>query len=216
MSQSNEQTPKTFSDFLRLIFKGVLESIAKFLNQLGIRPNIVTAAGLVGNLAAGVLIAMGHLLWGGVLAMVVGPFDALDGTMARLRNESGRYGAFVDSVTDRYSEIALFGGLLVYYSQKGTWQNVLLVFFALIGSVMVSYIRARAESLDYSAKIGLLTRAERYLVLIPGIILSYPHISLWILAVLTNFTAIQRFWHVRMQAKQVEKDQLKKKEIENG
>lgn len=216
MSQSNEQAPKTFSDFLRHIFKGVLESIAKFLNRLGIRPNVVTAAGLIGNLAAGVLIAMGHLLWGGILAMVVGPFDALDGTMARLRNESGRYGAFVDSVTDRYSEIALYGGLLVYYSQNGTWQNALLVFFAVIGSVMVSYIRARAESLDFSAKIGLLTRVERYLVLIPGIILGYPHISLWILAVLTNFTAIQRFWHVRMQAKQDQKDQLRQKEIENG
>jgi CDP-diacylglycerol--glycerol-3-phosphate 3-phosphatidyltransferase len=134
--------------------------------------------------------------------MLVGPLDALDGTMARMRNESGRYGAFVDSVTDRYSEIALYGGLLVYFNKTGTWQDALLVFFAAVGSIMVSYTRARAEALNYSAKIGLLTRAERYIVLIPGIIFGFPHISLWILALLTHVTALQRFWYVRKQAKE--------------
>jgi len=201
MSQSKDQKPQTFTDFLRKLFKSILETIAGFLNQLGIRPNVVTAMGLIGNLIASVLIAMGWLFWGGLVAMIVGPLDALDGTMARLRKESGKYGAFVDSVTDRYSEIVLFGGLLVYFIENGTWQDALLVFFAAVGSIMVSYVRARAESLDYSAKIGLLTRAERYIVLIPGIILGYPRISLWILAVLANFTAIQRFLYVRQQAK---------------
>ena len=163
---------------------------------------MITGAGLIGNLIASILIAQGFLLWGGLLALLVGPFDALDGTMARLLNESSRYGAFVDSVTDRYSEIVLYGGLLIFFIQTGSWQDAFLVFLAVIGSIMVSYIRARAESLDYSAKVGLLTRAERYLVLIPGIIIGYPRISLWILAVLTNFTAIQRFWYVRKQARQ--------------
>ena len=204
MSRLPENQKETFSDFLRRIFKGVLESVGGFLNHLGIKPNMITIAGLVGNVCAGVLIATGHLVWGGLLAMLVGPFDALDGTMARLRGESGRYGAFVDSVTDRYSEIALYGGLLVYFIQYKTWHASLLVFFATIGSIMVSYVRARAEALDFSAKIGLLTRAERYLVLIPGIILKQPIVSLWILAILTNFTAIQRFWHVRRQAKDEE------------
>ena len=204
MSLLPENQKETFSDFLRRIFKGVLESVGGFLNHLGIKPNMITIAGLVGNVCAGVLIATGHLVWGGLLAMLVGPFDALDGTMARLRGESGRYGAFVDSVTDRYSEIALYGGLLVYFIQYKTWHASLLVFFATIGSIMVSYVRARAEALDFSAKIGLLTRAERYLVLIPGIILKQPIVSLWILAILTNFTAIQRFWHVRRQAKDEE------------
>ena len=204
MSRLPENQKETFSDFLRRIFKGVLESVSGFLNHLGIKPNMITIAGLVGNVCAGVLIATGHLVWGGLLAMLVGPFDALDGTMARLRGESGRYGAFVDSVTDRYSEIALYGGLLVYFIQYKTWHASLLVFFAAIGSIMVSYVRARAEALDFSAKIGLLTRAERYLVLIPGIILKQPIVSLWILAILTNFTAIQRFWYVRRQAKDEE------------
>lgn len=202
MNQSNPQDPKTFTDFLRQIFKGILDNIAAILNKLGIRPNMVTAAGLVGNLIAALLIALGELTWGGLIAMLVGPLDALDGTMARMRNESGRYGAFVDSVTDRYSEIALYGGLLVYFNKTGTWQDALLVFFAAVGSIMVSYLRARAEALNFSAKIGLLTRAERYIVLIPGIIFGFPHVSLWILAVLTHVTAIQRFWYVRKQAKE--------------
>ena len=144
---------------------------------------------------------MGYLLWGGVIAMVIWPLDAVDGTMARLRGESGRYGAFVDSVTDRYSEIAVYGGLLVHFIRVGSWQDGLLVFFAMAGSMMVSYVRARAEALGYSAKIGLLSRVERYIVLIPGLIFGYPRISLWILAVLGNITAVQRFWYVRKQAK---------------
>jgi len=201
MNSMNNQDQKTFTDFLRRTFKGVLEAIARFLNKLGIRPNFVTAFGLAGNIAAGVLIATGHLVLGGLVAMIIGPLDALDGTMARLRGESGAYGAFVDSVTDRFSEIALYGGLLVY-SLDGSIQNVLLIFFATVGSLMVSYVRARAESLSFSAKMGLLSRAERYLILIPGIIFGYLRISLWILAVMTNFTAIQRFWHVRRQAKE--------------
>ena len=196
-----EPDPTTFTDHLRRVFKVILEGIAKFLNRLGIKPNVITIAGFFGNFIAGVLIALGYLFWGGLLALIVGPFDALDGVMARLRNESGKYGAFIDSVTDRWSEIALFGGLLVYFSENGTWQDALLVFFATVGSIMVSYIRAKAEALGYSAKIGLLTRAERYIVLIPGIILGYPRISLWILALLTNFTALQRFLFVRKQAR---------------
>ncbi len=202
MTSKQDLENKTFSEFLRQTFKGLLEGISKFFIILGIRPNMVTTAGLIGNLIASILIAQGNMLWGGLLALLVGPLDALDGTMARLLNESSRYGAFVDSVTDRYSEIALFGGLLIFFIQTGTWQDALLVFLAVVGSIMVSYIRARAESLDFSAKVGLFTRAERYLVLIPGIILGYPRISLWILAVLTNFTALQRFWFVRKQARQ--------------
>jgi CDP-diacylglycerol---glycerol-3-phosphate 3-phosphatidyltransferase len=200
MSSSKKLSPKTFTEFLRQVFDGTLKTIAVFLNRFGIRPNYITAFGLIGNLVAGIFIGTGRLFWGGLIAMLIWPLDALDGTVARLRNESGRYGAFVDSVTDRYSEIVIYAGLLVYLIGDGTWGDALLVFFAAVGSVMVSYTRARAESLEYSAKIGLLSRVERYLVLIPGLLLGYPRISLWLLAVLANFTALQRFLHVRKQA----------------
>jgi CDP-diacylglycerol--glycerol-3-phosphate 3-phosphatidyltransferase len=212
MKKSVNEPPKTFTDRLRIFFRGVLEGLGGFLNRLGIPPNVITISGLLGNVVAGVLIGFGHLFWGGLVAMLVGPLDALDGTMARLRGGDSQYGAFIDSVVDRYSEIALFAGLLVHFNDVGSWQDALLVFFAAVGSIMVSYVRARAESLDYSAKIGLLTRAERYIVLIPGIILNYPRISLWILAILTNFTALQRFLYVRKQAKAQSHD-LNKKEV---
>lgn len=208
MSASKNQEPETFTDFLRRIFRGVLESLAAFANRFGIKPNFITAGGLLGNLLASVLIATGYLFWGGLIAMLVGPLDALDGAIARLRGESGKYGAFVDSVTDRYSEIALYGGLLVYFNETGSWRDALLVFFAAVGSIMVSYVRARAEALHYTAKIGLFTRAERYLVLVPGIIFGYPRVSLWLLAILANFTALQRFLHVRRQAKRNVKKNL--------
>ncbi|MEA3327137.1 MAG: CDP-alcohol phosphatidyltransferase family protein [Chloroflexota bacterium] len=212
MNQTQEQEPKTFTDFLRRIFNGFLDSIAAFLNHLGVKPNVITASGLIGNLAAGIMIATGHLFWGGLIALIVGPLDALDGVLARQRNESSEYGAFVDSVTDRYSEMAIFGGLLVYFSKTGYWLDPLLVFFAAIGSFMVSYTRARAESLGYSAKIGLLSRAERYLILIPGVVLGYPRISLWIIAVLANFTALQRFLHVRKKTRGTKNQKMQKKE----
>jgi len=212
MNQLQEQEPKTFTDLLRKIFKNILSGIAEFLNRLGVRPNVITAFGLIGNLAAGILIATGHLYWGGLTALIVGPLDALDGVLARLRSESSEYGAFVDSITDRYSEMAIFGGLLVYFSKTGNWLDSLLIFSAAIGSFMVSYTRARAESLGYSAKIGLLTRAERYLILVPGVVLGYPRISLWIIAVLANFTALQRFIHVRKKTREITNQKIQKKE----
>jgi CDP-diacylglycerol--glycerol-3-phosphate 3-phosphatidyltransferase len=95
----------------------------------------------------------------------------------------------------------LYGGLLYHFVQNGNWIDVILVFLAATGSIMVSYVRARAEALGFTAKIGLLTRAERYFVLIPGLILGFPRISLWILAVLTHFTTLQRSLNVRAQAK---------------
>lgn len=186
---------------MRWLFKGILDSIGAFLNNLGIPPNVITFAGFAGNTIAGILIANGQLFWGGIIAMVTSPLDALDGTMARLRNESSRYGSFIDSVTDRYSEFALYLGLLVYFNITGTWQDAILVFFAAIGSILVSYVRAKAEALNYSAKIGLVTRVERYFVLIPGLILGFARVSLWILAILSNLTALQRIWYVRKQAK---------------
>ncbi len=202
MINENRPEPRTFTAFLRKTFKGVLDSAAAFMNGLGVHPNLVTFLGLVGNLAAGVLIALGHLTWGGVLALLAGPLDALDGAMARQRGEAGHYGAFYDSVIDRYSEIALYGGLLIYFSKTDSWQNALLVFFATAGSLMVSYTRARAEALQFPAKIGLLTRVERYIVLMPGVLFRRPEISLWILAVLTHFTALQRIWYVHQQARE--------------
>jgi len=191
---------KTFSDYLRLWFKWVLDPLGRFFLNLGLTPNTVTALGLIGNTIGAYYLARGELLTGGILVAVMSPIDALDGTMARLRGEASDWGAFVDSVSDRYSELIIYGGLLYYFFSTGDVWGGMLTFGATAGSILVSYVRARAESLGYEAKVGLLTRAERYLVLAPALLFGQLYLGLGILAVFANFTAVQRVWHVRKHA----------------
>ena len=212
MDHASEQKKRlTFTDQLRVLFKGMLDPIGAFLNRLGLLPNQMTILGLIGNSIGALLIAQGQLTLGGIVILLMGPVDALDGTMARLRGMAGQFGAFVDSVTDRYSELVIFAGLLYYYVQQGKWAATLLVYAAAVGSVMVSYIRARGQSLGWDTKIGILTRVERYLVLAPALIFNIPLVGLWIIAILANLTALQRIIDVRRQAYQ-DQDQEKQGE----
>ncbi len=193
--------PRTLTDQMRVIFKDVLEPVAKFLNRIGLQPNTLTLMGLAGNLVGALFLAMGNYLVGGLIVVVMGPIDALDGTMARLRGEPTDFGAFVDSVTDRYIELIIYGGLLVHYLVRKDMVAGGIVFAAAGGSVLVSYVRARAEALGFSVKRGILTRVERYLVLAPALVLGIPKIGLLIIAVLANVTALQRILIVRGQAR---------------
>lgn len=203
---------KTLTEYLRLWFKWFLDPLGTFFNRLGITPNMMTMAGLLGNAVGAYFLARGEMLTGGLLVLLMTPIDALDGTMARLRGEPGDFGAFVDSVTDRYSELIIYGGLLYYFLSLGNPLGGLLVFGAAAGSVLVSYVKARAEGLGYEAKIGLLTRVERYLVLAPALVFNQLFIGLGIIAVLANITALQRIWHVRSQAHA----KMKSQEIQNA
>ena len=191
---------KTFTDYLRLWFKWVLDPLGGFFNRLGLTPNMVTMLGLAGNTVGAYFLARGEMLTGGLLVLLMTPVDALDGTMARLRGESSDFGAFVDSVSDRYSELIIYGGLLYHFLDLGEPIGGLLVFGAAAGSVLVSYVKARAEGLGYQAKVGLLTRVERYLVLAPSLVFNQLYLGLGIIAVFANITALQRIWHVRSQA----------------
>lgn len=190
---------KTFTDYLRLWFKWVLDPLGGFFNRLGLTPNMMTMLGLLGNSIGAYYLAMGNMLTGGILVLLMTPIDALDGTMARLRGESSDFGAFVDSVSDRYSELIIYGGLLYHFLSVGERLGGLLVFAAAAGSVLVSYVKARAEGLGYGAKVGLLTRVERYLVLAPSLVFNQLYIGLGIIAIFANITAIQRIWFVRSQ-----------------
>jgi CDP-diacylglycerol--glycerol-3-phosphate 3-phosphatidyltransferase len=194
------QEKPTLTEQMRIRFRGLLNSIGSFLNNLGITPNAMTISGLIGNTVGAALVAMGHMTIGGLIILAMGPIDALDGTMARLRGMSGQFGAFVDSVTDRYSELIIFGGLLYYYVSQGDNIATMLVFGASAGSVLVSYIRARGQSLGWDTKVGILTRMERYLVLAPSLIFNIPLVGLWIIAIFANITALQRIIDVRRQA----------------
>lgn len=197
---TDKKEPITLTDLLRVRFKHILDPIGAFLNRLGLTPNLVTILGLVGNTIGAFFLMQGNMRVGGLIILAMGPVDALDGTMARLRGESTKFGAFVDSVTDRYSELVIFLGLLLYYNQLGDSVNTLGVYLAAAGSVLVSYVRARAQSLEYEAKVGILTRAERYAVLAPSLIFKIPWVGIWIVAVLANITAFQRIIHVRQLA----------------
>lgn len=199
-----ESQPKkqsiTLSDRMRVIFKGTLDSVGGFFNRLGIFPNTMTLIGVAGNIVAAILLALGHITVGGILVLAMGLVDTVDGTMARLRGMPSEFGAFVDSVSDRYSELVIFGGLLYYFLAKGDWISGLGIYIAASGSVLVSYVRARAASVGMDTKVGFLSRFERYLVLAPSLIFNIPVVGIWIIAVLANFTALQRIVDVRRQA----------------
>lgn len=205
MTQPTEQKKKSFSDNMRVWFRWYYHPIAEFLNRIGIRPNTVTLIGLLGTVGVAILIAYGQMTWAGILLLLMGPVDAMDGALARLRNEASAWGAFVDAVTDRYSELFLFLGFLIHFILHSNVAGILLTYLAAAGSVLVSYVKARADASKFDANVGLLTRVERYLVLIPGLIFSslYPPlvlIALFIIAIFANITALQRIFRVRRDA----------------
>ena len=171
-SAKGTSSRKTFSDYLRLWFKWVLDPLGGFFNRIGITPNMMTMLGLLGNSVGAYFLARGEMLTGGIFVLLMTPIDALDGTMARLRGESTDFGAYVDSVTDRYSELIIYGGLLYHFLNTGETTSGLLTFAAAAGSVLVSYVKARAEGLGFEARGGLLTRAERYIVLAPSLVFN--------------------------------------------
>jgi CDP-diacylglycerol--glycerol-3-phosphate 3-phosphatidyltransferase len=197
----NEQktNQKSFEFLLRKTFSGILDGIAGFLLGLGVKPNHITLAGLCGNVVAALLIGSGHLVWGGVTAALMGPLDAVDGAMARKLGTPTRFGGFLDSVIDRYDELLLLGGVLVFFTREANTAGIYLTYAAAAGSVLVSYMRARAEALGFDGKVGLLTRVERYIILVIGLLLNLTIYSVGIIAVLGNATAIQRLFYVKKQ-----------------
>jgi CDP-diacylglycerol--glycerol-3-phosphate 3-phosphatidyltransferase len=150
-----------------------------------------------------VLIALGFLLPGGLLLLFASGFDILDGALARVSGREQRYGAFLDSTVDRYAEAITYIALLSYFIFHGhhTLEPMLIV-FALTGSLLVSYVRARAQSLGFNGDGGWLARPERVVITVIGLVIAPLLVwALWILAVLTNFTAVQRIWVVWQQAR---------------
>lgn len=179
-----------------------LERYLGFLLNSGISPNFITVAALLISFIAAYALSIGSFLTAGCLLFLAGFFDTLDGAIARLKGQSSLYGALLDSTLDRYSEFSIFFGLLIYYRNDWIFFFIML---ALLGSVMVSYIKARAQSLGRTRTVGLMQRPERLAVLVFGALLNplSPYIVsgspdfimksfLVLLAVLTNATAIRR------------------------
>lgn len=179
----------------------MLYKIVHGLAATGIHPNVLTFAGLVINLWAAVLFARGKFPAAGGVMILAGVFDMVDGRVARAQGRVTKFGAFLDSVIDRYSDLILFLGLLVYYARVNRFQYAILVGVAMAGSVMVSYTRARAESLIPICKAGFWERPERIVLMILGALGERMAPTLWLLAIGPNITVVQRIVYTWKETK---------------
>jgi len=184
--------------------KKIQDFLVRILSKHKVNPNLLTFTGLGINIFATVLFARGQFFWAGLVLLFGGMFDMLDGAVARVTKTVTRFGAFLDSVVDRYSDMLMLFGLLIWYAKLDALFYVGLTGMAIIGSVMTSYSRARAESLIPACKVGFLERAERVVMLIIGALTDRMAVVLWILAILTNWTAVQRTWYTHKEANRLE------------
>lgn len=182
----------------------VLAPVAVFLANIGVSPDHLTLAGLLGSTLAGVLVADGRFLWAAAALLAGSLCDVLDGSVARFSNRSSRFGAFLDSTVDRYAEMVFFAGVLVYFVRgEGDTLYALLTFLAAGGSFMVSYTRARAEGIGIPCEVGMMERPERMVVLLIATLVGPMglRIALWVLTVLVTWTSLQRVMHVRRETR---------------
>lgn len=182
----------TFTGAIGIGSKWLLERIVGALAATGVDPNLLTLFGLVVNFGAAACFAIGRFRSGAIIIFIAGFLDMLDGQVARRQNRVTQFGAFYDSTLDRYADMALYMGLLVYYSVSGRTPYVVLAAVATAGSVMVSYARARAESLIPLCKVGFMERPERLVLLIIGGLMNRMGPVLWVIAVISTITVIHR------------------------
>lgn len=183
------------------------EVIVSPLARLGVDPNLITVVGFLLNIVTAAVLATGHLSSGGALLLMSGLFDMLDGALARVENNQSDFGAFLDSLLDRYSEATILLALIYVFTIRQQTANVLLVYGVAVGSILISYARARAEGLGLEAKVGIAPRPERVLILGAGLLVNADTtvIALVILAFLTHVTALQRLYHVWRQTRKESK-----------
>jgi CDP-diacylglycerol--glycerol-3-phosphate 3-phosphatidyltransferase len=189
----------------------LLHAIVRGLALTRISPNVLTFIGLLINIGAAVLFGFASgesqqrmFLYAGLVIIAAGIFDMVDGRVARATNQVTQFGGFFDSVIDRYSDVALFFGLLVYYARADRFFYVVLVGVVMISSVMVSYTRARAESLIGHCKVGFMERPERIVLVIIGALTNHMAPVLWVIALLSNITVVHRIMFTYRQTKTVD------------
>lgn len=186
--------------------EGVLTGTALFLHRHKITPDNLTLLGLIINSIAAYCYYRGFLVLGGLVMLLAGFFDMLDGAVARAGDEASKIGAFNDSVVDRYSDFLILAGILAYFAKKGEVGNVILVLVIICGTFLVSYVRARAELVIPKCAVGLMERAERIIVLAAGSLFNFFIIALWFLAISTHFTAFHRIYYTHQTYKKNFKD----------
>jgi CDP-diacylglycerol---glycerol-3-phosphate 3-phosphatidyltransferase len=177
--------------------RGEVLVVGAAVARLGLTANMLTVIGLILNAAVAAVIAADHPRWGGALLLVASAFDMLDGAVARATGTTSKFGGFLDSTLDRYSESVVFLGVLIYILDTSDARTgAILVFLATVGSLMISYARARAEALGWRASVGLVARPERVILLALCLLIDQPMWALWALAILTHLTAVTRILHV--------------------
>ncbi len=195
---------------VRPLLMSSVTAFARWLQSIGVTPNMISFTGFALTIGSAALLATGYLLIGGFILWAAAMLDMVDGTLARISESESKFGAFLDSTLDRYSESITFLGLAVYYANQNNAQTpLLLIFFTLVGSWAVSYTRARAEGLDIECNVGFLQRPERLVLLIASLILGLVLPVLWLLAIMTNVTAVQRIHevYVRTSSSQEQENQ---------
>src|SRR5262245_59146501 len=184
----------------------ILDSIVNLLAAFNVNPNLLTLIGLVINIFAAVLFAKGMFTLAGLVVLFAGIFDMVDGEVARRTGKVTKFGAFFDSVIDRYSDVVLLLGLVVWYAKLDRIFYAGLVVMSLIGSIMTCYTRARAESLIPACKVGFLERPERIVLMIIGALSNRMGAAMWVMAVLSNWTVSQRIWSTWQETKKLEQE----------
>ena len=199
----------TFTRAIGASCNTIIRLIVRGLALSRIHPNVLTFMGLVINSIAAWMLAEGRFFGAGLVIISAGLFDMVDGRVARETNQVTRFGGFFDSVMDRYSDLALLVGLLVWYGKINRPFYVVLTAIVMTGSVMVSYTRARAENTIPMCKVGFMERPERVVLLIIGALADRMAPVLWVIAVLSNITVIHRMAFTWQEAKRLEEAQLR-------
>ena len=199
----------TASRGIGLFFGAIIDRIVRWLALSRIHPNVLTFIGLLINIGAAWLFAIGSFRWAGVVVICASLFDMVDGRVARATSQVTRFGGFFDSVIDRYSDLGLYMGLLVYYASINRFFYIVLTAIVMTGSVMVSYSRARAENTIPKCKVGFLERPERIVLIILGALTGRMAAVLWVIAVLSNLTVIHRMIYTWPECKRMEDAHLR-------
>src|SRR5471030_2006498 len=205
----------TYTRAIGIVFGTAINRIVRWLALSRIHPNVLTFLGLVINIWAAWLFARGSFTWAGVVVIGAGLFDMVDGRVARETNQVTRFGGFFDSVIDRYSDLALYFGLLVYYASINRFPYIVLTAIVMTGSVMISYTRARAENTIPKCKVGFLERPERAVLIIIGALFDKMAPVLWVIAVLSNLTVVHRMIYTFHEAQRLEDAQLRLAGVED-
>jgi CDP-diacylglycerol---glycerol-3-phosphate 3-phosphatidyltransferase len=199
-----QKTRWTYTGLIGKVFGVAIHQIVRWLALSKIHPNALTFIGLLINIYAAYLFSVGHFRWAGLVVLGAALFDMVDGRVARSTGQVTRFGGFFDSVLDRYSDLGLFMGLLVYYALISRPGYIVLTAVVMTGSVMVSYSRARAECTITKCKVGFLERPERIVLIIIGALFDRMAPVLWIIAILSNLTVIHRMIYTFQECKRIE------------